>query len=384
MTAWTSRIVNSSKSIFSGKSLDRRPSIDIDDEWQEKVLTRRALITGVTGQDGTYLAEHLLEAGYEVFGMIRSQTPPSARRKRTPDPRIRLVSGDLLDQASLIDVIDNVRPDEVYNLAALSHAPLSWRQPTMTTEITGMGVLRMLEALRIVSGINASTRATGLRQPRFYQASTSEIFGKIRKSPQNELTPLHPCNPYGAAKTFGHYMVQNYRESYDMFAVSGILFEHESPMRNPEFVTRKVSLTAAAIKLGLRSKLRLGNLEAAHDWGFAGDYVRGMAQMLALDEPEDFVLGTGVTHSVRELVDLAFAQVGLNWRDHVVIDQALPWSAEVDLRCSDPARARAKLGWKAAITFEEMVAMMVDSDLRLLTDAQRNSADPVTELTALW
>jgi GDPmannose 4,6-dehydratase len=349
--------------------------------WRETILTRRALITGITGQDGTYLAEHLLVAGYDVFGMIRSQTPPSARWRRMPDPRIRLVSGDLLDQASLIDVVDQVQPDEVYNLGALSYVPVSWCQPTATTEINGMGVLRLLEALRIVGGINASTRATDLRQPRFYQASSSEMFGKIREPLQNELTPLYPRSPCGAAKAFGHYTVQNYRESYDMFAVSGILFNHESPIRGPEFVTRKISLAASAIKLGLRSELRLGSLDAARDWGFAGDYVRGMVQMLALDEPEDFVLGTGVTHSVRELVDLAFTHVGLNWRDHVVIDQTLLRPAEIDLLCADPAHARTKLGWKATITFEEMIAMMVDSDLRLLTDAERNSADPLTELT---
>ncbi|MDQ4037738.1 MAG: GDP-mannose 4,6-dehydratase [Actinomycetota bacterium] len=347
-------------------------------------MTRRALITGITGQDGTYLAEHLLEAGYEVFGMVRSQTSPSARRQRTLDPRIRLVSGDLLDQPSLVEVINKVQPDEVYNLGALSYVPISWRQSTATAEITGMGVLRMLEALRIVGGITASTRRADTRQPRFYQASSSEMFGKIRESPQNELTPFHPRSPYGVAKTFGHYTVQNYRESYGMYAVSGILFNHESPRRGTEFVSRKVSLGVAAIKLGLRDKLPLGNLDAARDWGFAEDYVRGMAMMLAPDEPEDFVLGTGITHSVRELVDLAFAHVGLNWRDHVVVDESLLRPAEVDLLCADPSKARTKLGWKSAISFEEMVALMVDSDLRLLSAARRDSADPVTELTELW
>ncbi|MGB3443763.1 MAG: GDP-mannose 4,6-dehydratase [Actinophytocola sp.] len=338
------------------------------------------MITGITGQDGTYLAEHLLEAGYEVFGLVRGQSTLSARRQRAPDPRVRLLSGDLLDQASLVDAVDTAKPDEVYNLGALSYVPISWRQSTVTAEVTGMGVLRLLEALRIVAGMGSSSRSWDAGQPRFYQASSSEMFGKIRESPQNELTPFHPRSPYGVAKAFGHYTVQNYRESYGMFAVSGILFNHESPIRGTEFVTRKVSLGAAAIKLGLRDELRLGNLEAARDWGFVGDYVRGMTMMLAQDEPEDFVLGTGITHSVRELADLAFSHVGLNWRDYVVVDNGLLRPAEVDLLCADPAKARTKLGWKSAVSFEEMIAQMVDSDLRLLSSAQRDSADPVREL----
>ncbi|MFI9430488.1 MULTISPECIES: GDP-mannose 4,6-dehydratase [Streptosporangium] len=340
-------------------------------------------MTGITGQDGTYLAEHLLDAGYEVFGMIRGQAPPAVRGGRRPNPEVRLVSGDLLDQASLVAAVDQVRPDEVYNLGALSYVPISWRQSATTAEITGMGVLRMLEALRIVGGITAS-RTPGPGQPRFYQASSSEMFGKIRETPQNELTPFHPRSPYGVAKVFGHYTVQNYRESYDMFAVSGILFNHESPVRGPEFVTRKVSLAAAAIKLGLRDSLRLGNLEAERDWGFAGDYVRGMVLMLGQEKPEDFVLGTGVTHSVRELVSMAFAHVGLDWREHVVVDPALLRPAEVDLLCADPAKARERLGWKPVVSFEEMIALMVDSDLRLLSDSRHASDGHVTELAALW
>ena len=352
---------------------------------------KTALITGVTGQDGAYLAELLLKKGYVVHGVKRRSSSFNTGRvdHLYHDPLIERTNfymhyGDLTDSTNIIRIVQETTPDEIYNLGALSYVPISWRQPTATAEVTGMGVLRMLEALRVVGGISASTPAGSGRQPRFYQASSSEMFGKIRESPQNEMTPLYPRSPYGAAKAFGHYTVQNYRESYGMFAVSGILFNHESPIRGPEFVTRKVSLAVAAIKLGLRSELRLGNLDAARDWGFAGDYVRGMVQMLARDEPEDFVLGTGVTHSVRELVDLAFAYVGLNWRDHVVIDEALLRPAEVDLLCSDPARARTKLGWKAAVPFEEMVALMVDSDLRLLADARRDSLDPVTELTKLW
>ncbi|MFC4013699.1 GDP-mannose 4,6-dehydratase [Nonomuraea purpurea] len=351
--------------------------------WLEIILTKRALITGITGQDGTYLAEHLLAAGYEVFGMIRGQAPPATRGKKRPNPEVRLVSGDLLDQSSLIASIEQVQPAEVYNLGALSYVPISWQQAATTAEITGMGVLRVLEALRIVSGVTAS-QAPGPGQPRFYQASSSEMFGKTRETPQSELTPFHPRSPYGVAKTFGHYTVQNYRESYGMFAVSGILFNHESPVRGAEFVTRKVSLGVAAIKLGLRDTLQLGNLDAERDWGFAGDYVRGMALMLARDEPEDFVLGTGVTHSVKELVASAFAHVGLDWREHVVVDPSLLRPAEVDQLCADPAKAGEKLGWKPAVSFEELVAMMVDSDLRLLWDSRHDLDTKAPEVASLW
>ncbi|WP_243715071.1 GDP-mannose 4,6-dehydratase [Micromonospora sp. KC207] len=349
----------------------------------ETTLTRRALITGITGQDGTYLAEHLLQSGYEVFGLVRGQTAPSVRSLRQPDPAVKLISGDLLDQTSLVAAIERAVPDEVYNLGALSYVPVSWRQSTTTAEVTGMGVLRMLEALRIVGGLS-DCRGPAAGQPRFYQASSSEMFGKVREPVQNELTPFHPRSPYGAAKAFGHYMVQNYRESYGMYAVSGILFNHESPVRGPEFVTRKVSLGVAAVKLGIRSSLRLGNLSAERDWGFAGDYVRGMVLMLAQDEPEDYVLGTGVTYSVRQLVEAAFAHVGLNWRDHVVVDESLIRPAEVELLCADPTKARQRLGWKPSVSFEEMVAMMVDSDLRLLADTDGSSHAFSAELAELW
>ncbi|MFV2109777.1 GDP-mannose 4,6-dehydratase [Micromonospora sp. LOL_015] len=349
----------------------------------EIILTRRALITGITGQDGTYLARHLLAAGYEVFGMVRGHTAPTVCHPGQLHPDVTLVSGDLMDQPSLLSVVGQVQPDEVYNLGALSYVPVSWRQSTATAQVTGMGVLRMLEAIRITAGITSS-RTPDFSHPRFYQASSSEMFGKVRETPQNELTPFHPRSPYGVAKAFGHYTVQSYRQSYGMFAVSGMLFNHESPIRGPEFVTRKVSLGAAAVKLGLRKSLRLGNLEAERDWGFAGDYVRGMALMLAQDEPDDYVLGTGTAHSVRELVELAFAHVELNWRDYVVLDEALQRPAEVDLLCADPTKARQRLGWKPTVPFEEMIAMMVDSDLDLLSDPQRHGDGVIRELADLW
>ncbi|NUP14902.1 MAG: GDP-mannose 4,6-dehydratase [Streptomyces sp.] len=346
-------------------------------------MSRRALITGITGQDGTYLARHLMESGYEVFGMVRGQGRPYTRDGRPLHPDIRVVSGDLLDQTSLIAAVEQSSPTEVYNLGALSFVPVSWKQPTVAAEVTGKGVLRMLEAIRSTAGLSSS-RTTTSGVPRFYQASTSEMFGKVRETPQSEATPFHPRSPYGVAKTFGHYMVQNYRESYGMFAVSGILFNHESPIRGPEFVTRKVSLAAAAVKLGLMDKLRLGNLDAERDWGFAGDYVRGMAMMLAQDEPEDLVLGTGITHRVRDLVEFAFAHVGLDWRDHVEVDPRLLRPAEVELLCADLSRARQKLGWKPEVSFEELVAMMVDSDLRLLTDSENAAGEAVLEQAGLW
>jgi GDPmannose 4,6-dehydratase len=332
----------------------------------EALLTRRALITGITGQDGSYLAEHLGAQGYEVWGLVRGQANPRVRRVRQLLEDVRLVRGDLLDQGSLISAVERVQPDEVYNLAAISYVPMSWQQAELTGEVTGLGVLRVLEAIRVCSGISASRSPSG-RQIRFYQASSSEMFGKVRESPQTEQTPFHPRSPYGVAKAYGHHLTQNYRESYGMFAVSGILFNHESPRRGAEFVTRKVSLGAAKIKLGYERQLRLGNLGASRDWGFAGDYVRAMHLMLAQDVPTDYVVGTGVTHSVGELVELAFGVVGLDWQDHVVTDAAFIRPAEVDRLCANPAKVASELGWKPKIGFEELVTMMVEADLELLS-----------------
>nr|WP_062342212.1 GDP-mannose 4,6-dehydratase [Herbidospora sakaeratensis] len=320
-------------------------------------MARRALITGITGQDGSYLAEHLLAEGYEVWGLVRGQSNP--RVARLPK-NIHLVRGDLLDQGSLISAVEKVRPDEVYNLGAISFVPMSWEQAELTAEVTGMGVLRMLEAIRVCSSRGGEIR--------FYQASSSEMFGQVRETPQTEVTPFHPRSPYGVAKAYGHFLTQNYRESYGMYAVSGILFNHESPRRGAEFVTRKVSLGVARIKLGLATELRLGNLEARRDWGFAGDYVRAMHLMLQAAKPEDYVIGTGRTQSVRELVEAAFAAAGLDWERYVVADQTLHRPAEVDLLCADPKKARTQLGWEPTVPFEELIAMMVESDLRLLSE----------------
>jgi GDPmannose 4,6-dehydratase len=333
---------------------------------REAPLKRRALITGITGQDGSYLAEHLVSLGYEVWGLVRGQANPRVRHLRQLLGEVQLVRGDLLDQGSLISAVERVQPDEVYNLAAISYVPMSWQQAELTGEVTGLGVLRVLEAIRVCSGISAS-RSPGRGQIRFYQASSSEMFGQVRETPQTERTSFHPRSPYGVGKAYGHFLTQNYRESYGMFACSGILFNHESPRRGTEFVTRKVSLGVAKIKLGFERQLRLGNLGASRDWGFAGDYVRAMQLMLARDEPDDYVIGTGVTHSVEELVDLAFRSAGLDWRDHVVTDAAFIRPAEVDRLCADPARAREELGWEPKIGFEELVAMMVESDLELLS-----------------
>src|SRR5579864_666886 len=286
-----------------------------------RAAMRRALITGITGQDGSYLAEYLTGQGYEVWGLARGQQNPRVRQLRELLPEVKLVRGDLLDQGSLISAVERVQPDEVYNLAAISYVPMSWQQAELTGEVTGLGVLRVLEAIRVCSGISAS-RSPGRGQIRFYQASSSEMFGQVRESPQTEITPFHPRSPYGVGKAYGHFLTQNYRESYGMYAVSGILFNHESPRRGAEFVTRKVSLGAARIKLGMERQLRLGNLSASRDWGFAGDYVRAMELMLARDEPEDYVVGTGATHTVEELVQRAFTAAGLNWQDHVVCDAA--------------------------------------------------------------
>ncbi|WP_116025298.1 GDP-mannose 4,6-dehydratase [Thermomonospora umbrina] len=340
-------------------------------------MSKRALITGITGQDGSYLAEHLLERGYEVWGMVRGQANPHVSRLRKHIGDVQITTGDLLDQGSLISAVERVQPDEVYNLGAISYVPMSWQQAELTAEVTGMGVLRMLEAIRVVSGVGQS-RTPDAGQIRFYQASSSEMFGMVRETPQNERTPFHPRSPYGVAKTYGHYITQNYRESYGMFAVSGILFNHESPRRGAEFVTRKVSLGAARIKLGLASELRMGNLEARRDWGYAGDYARAMRMMVAQDRPEDYVIGTGRTQSVRDLVELAFGTVGLNWEDHVVLDDRYTRPAEVDLLCADPKKAREQLGWEPEVAFEELVAMMVESDLRLLTASSRPEDEPVS------
>ncbi|MET9248641.1 GDP-mannose 4,6-dehydratase [Nonomuraea sp. NPDC003709] len=329
-------------------------------------MARRALITGITGQDGSYLAEHLLEQGYEVWGLARGQANPRVSRMRKLLSDVQVVRGDLLDQGSLISAVERVQPDEVYNLGAISFVPMSWEQAELTAEVTGMGVLRMLEAIRVCSGVSRGSGAS--RQIRFYQASSSEMFGQVSETPQNERTAFHPRSPYGVAKAYGHFLTQNYRESYGMFAVSGILFNHESPRRGAEFVTRKVSLGVARIKLGLATELRLGNLEARRDWGFAGDYVKAMHLMLQAANPEDYVIGTGRMKSVRELVEAAFTAAGLDWERYVVTDQTLHRPAEVDLLCADPKKARAQLGWEPSVSFDELVAMMVESDLRLLSD----------------
>ncbi|GAA3202842.1 GDP-mannose 4,6-dehydratase [Actinocorallia longicatena] len=297
---------------------------------------------------------------------MRGQANPHVARLRKHIGDIKITAGDLLDQGSLISAVERVQPDEVYNLGAISFVPLSWQQAELTAGVTGMGPLRMLEAIRVVSGISQSRTPDPRAQIRFYQASSSEMFGQVRETPQNELTPFHPRSPYGVAKAYGHFITQNFRESYGMFAVSGILFNHESPRRGPEFVTRKITLGAARIKLGLATELRLGNLDARRDWGFAGDYARAMHMMTVADTPEDYVIGTGVTQSVRHLVKLAFDTVGLNWEDHVVLDPKYNRPAEVDLLCADPKKAREQLGWEPDVTFEELVAMMVESDLKLL------------------
>jgi GDPmannose 4,6-dehydratase len=315
----------------------------------------RALITGVTGQDGSYLAELLLAKGYEVVGMVRRTSHHSYERIEHLLDRIEIVAADLLDQHSLTIVLQDTRPDEVYNLAAQSYVPTSWSQPVLTGEFTALGVTRILEAIRLVHP-----------SARFYQASSSEMFGKVTETPQHEGTSFYPRSPYGVAKVYGHWITVNYRESYGLYAVSGILFNHESPRRGIEFVTRKVTDGVARIKLGLARELRLGNLDARRDWGFAGDYVDAMWRMLQRDHPEDYVVGSGETHSVRELVETAFARVGLDYRDHVVSDPRFYRPAEVDLLLADPSKARRELGWTPKIGFAELVAMMVDADLERL------------------
>ncbi len=318
-------------------------------------MTKTALVTGITGQDGSYLAEFLLEQGYEVIGMVRRTSTVSFERIDKIQDRVTLVPGDLLDQTSMIDIMQEYQPDEIYNLAAQSFVPTSWKQPVFTGDCTAMGVTRVLEAMR-----NAVPRA------RFYQASSSEMFGKVQEVPQRETTPFYPRSPYGVAKVYGHWITVNYRESYDIFACSGILFNHESPRRGLEFVTRKVSHGVALIKLGLARDLHLGNLEARRDWGFAGDYVKAMWLMLQQDNPEDYVVGTGETHSVRELCEVAFDHVGLDWERYVVADRQFYRPAEVDLLVSDPSKARQNLGWQPTVTFEGLVRMMVDADMKQL------------------
>ena len=314
-----------------------------------------ALITGVTGQDGSYLAEFLLKQGYQVVGLVRRTSTVNFQRIRHIQKRLTLVSGDLLDQTSLIAALQEHRPQEVYNLAAQSFVPTSWNQPVFTGNVTGLGVTRILEAIRQVDPTI-----------RFYQASTSEMFGKVRKVPQNETTPFYPRSPYGVAKVYGHWITINYRESYDLFACSGILFNHESPRRGLEFLPRKVSYGAARIKLGMARDLRLGNLEAKRDWGFAGDYVRSMWLMLQQDRPDDYVVGSGQTHSVRELCRVAFGHLGLNYEKHVKVDPRFFRPADVDLLVSDPSKARKVLGWEPTVSFEDLVVMMVETDLKRL------------------
>jgi len=318
-------------------------------------MSQTALITGITGQDGSYLAEFLLEKGYRVVGMTRRSSTDSMERIEHLQDRIELLQGDVLDQASLVAAIQAASPTEVYNLAAMSFVPTSWNQPVLTGEFTGLGVTRMLEAIRQVDP-----------SIKFYQASSSEMFGKVREIPQNESTPFHPRSPYGVAKAYGHFLTVNYRESFGIFAVSGILFNHESPRRGLEFVTRKVSDGAARISLGIASELRMGNLDARRDWGFAGDYVQAMWAMLQQPVPCDYVVATGIDHSVRDLCRIAFEQVGLDYQKYVVIDEALYRPAEVDHLLGDPSRARDELGWKPTLGFEEIVSMMVEADMKRL------------------
>jgi GDPmannose 4,6-dehydratase len=315
----------------------------------------RALITGITGQDGSYLAEFLLSKGYTVYGTVRRSSTESFERIEHLRSRITLLQADLFDQLSIIEAVEESKPDEVYNLAAQSFVPTSWKQPILTGEFTALGVTKMLEAIRHIN-----------KKIRFYQASSSEMFGKVLETPQSELTPFYPRSPYGVAKVYGHYITVNYRESYNMFAVSGILFNHESPRRGKEFVTRRITDGVAQIKFGLEKKLHLGNLDAKRDWGFAGDYVKAMWLMLQQDTPDDYVIATGKTHSVREFVEIAFKHAGLDWNKHVVVDKKLFRPAEVHLLRGNPAKAQKKLGWKPEISFSELVRMMVDSDLEIL------------------
>ncbi|MEJ6511537.1 MAG: GDP-mannose 4,6-dehydratase [Acidimicrobiales bacterium] len=326
-------------------------------------MTKRALITGITGQDGSYLAELLLAKGYEVIGMVRRSSTLNFERIGHLQDDVELVPGDLLDEVSMIHILRNHRPDEVYNLAAQSFVQTSFSQPVLTGETTALGVTRLLDAIRLAD-----------HEVRFYQASSSEMFGKVVEVPQKESTPFYPRSPYGVAKLYGHWITVNYRESYGMHASSGILFNHESPRRGLEFVTRKIANGVARIKLGLDTEIRLGNLDAQRDWGFAGDYVDAMWRMLQQDEPSDFVVSTDETHSVREFCELAFGRVGLNWEDHVVIDERFFRPAEVELLVGDATRAREVLDWTAKTSFAELVHMMVDADLENVARQQRDNA----------
>lgn len=319
---------------------------------------KKALITGITGQDGSYLAEFLLTKGYKIYGMVRRSSVEKWDRIAHILPQIELIQGDLTDPSSLDEAVKISQPDEVYNLGAQSFVPASWNQPILTAEVDSIGVTRILESIR-------------KQKPdaRFYQASSSEMFGKVRDIPQNEKTPFYPRSPYGVAKAYGHFITVNYRESYDLFACSGILFNHESPRRGLEFVTRKVSCGVAKIKLGLEKNLRMGNLDAKRDWGFAGDYVQAMWLMLQQSEPDDYVIATGETHTVKELVQIAFETVGLQWEDHVVSDPLFFRPAEVDLLIGDPGKAKSKLKWNHGVTFKELVRIMVESDLKTLKNS---------------
>lgn len=330
----------------------------------EKETGQRALITGITGQDGSYLAELLLEKGYEVFGVVRRSSTEKFERIAHLTDRIHLIQADLTDQVSIIEAIKDTRPKEIYNLAAQSFVPTSWKQPILTGDVTALGVTRLLEAIRVLD--------TSIR---FYQASSSEMFGDVRETPQTESTPFYPRSPYGVAKVYGHGITVNYRESYGIYACSGILFNHESPRRGREFVTRKVSYAVARIKHGLQDKLRLGNLEAKRDWGFAGDYVRAMWLMLQQDAPDDYVIASQKTHSVREMCEVAFTHAGLDWQDHVIEDPAFYRPAEVHLLLGDCAKARAQLGWEPEVTFEGLIRMMVDADLEQVQTELRNQAN---------
>lgn len=318
-------------------------------------MTKTAVITGITGQDGSYLAELLLEKGYKVVGVVRRLSTPNTERISHLEGKIELAQGDLLDQSSLMEIFAKYKPDEIYNLAAQSFVPTSFGQPILTGEVTGLGVTRVLDAMRLTCP-----------KARFYQASSSEMYGKVVETPQTETTRFHPRSPYAVAKAYGHYITLNYRESYEMYACSGILFNHESPRRGIEFVTRKITDAVARIKLGRAKELRLGNLEARRDWGFAGDYVRAMWLMLQQDHAEDFVIGTGETHSVQEFCELAFGHVGLDWERHVVVDPAFYRRAEVDLLLSDPSGAKNKLGWVPEVDFSGLIKMMVDADMKRL------------------
>jgi GDPmannose 4,6-dehydratase len=319
-------------------------------------MSKRVIITGITGQDGSYLAELLLEKGYEVYGMVRRSSTPNLWRIQNVLDRITLKPADLLDQLSLIRLIDEVRPHELYNLAAMSFVPASWDQPMLTGEYNSQGVTRLLDAIRQVDPTI-----------RFYQASSSEMFGKVREMPQKETTPFYPRSPYGVSKVFAHYITVNYRESYNLFAVSGMLFNHESPRRGLEFVTRKVTDGVARIKLGLTDTLSIGNLDAQRDWGFAGDYVRAMWLMLQQDTPRDYVIATGVSHSVRQLIEIAFTHAGLEWEKHVRVDPALMRPAEVEHLLGDATKARQELSWKPEVSFNRLIEMMVDADLERLS-----------------